>query len=305
MSIILDALKKLEKKRQQGAVPDLTTIHSVDPGHKTGKRSIWTYLILIALLLNAAIFIGWLKPWDSETQLASTEIPSVEQEKASPDHVKPDTVEKTSDTTSSPVDKKPVETGSDGKDTEASAESEDTTAAATGAEELKDSSVNGEAMTSNAEAAGEQEEPSSDESGTAAEEPVIISPEPIDNEAGLHAFLPDKKELDILRSKIKEEQYFDVDPSSIPPQATESLDEEQEPGVIEMSQLPPDIKKELPEISINAHIYSNSAASRMVSINGNIIREGETVTSGLTLKKITASGIILTYKDHHFRIRAF
>jgi general secretion pathway protein B len=72
-----------------------------------------------------------------------------------------------------------------------------------------------------------------------------------------------------------------------------------------MSQLPPDIKKELPEISINAHIYSNSAASRMVSINGNLIREGETVTGGLTLKKITASGIILTYKDHLFRIRAF
>lgn len=67
MSFILDALKKLEQKRQQNAVPDLLTVHAPDTV-QPGKRSVWLYLFLSALFLNALLLTAWLRPWDSGKQ---------------------------------------------------------------------------------------------------------------------------------------------------------------------------------------------------------------------------------------------
>jgi hypothetical protein len=62
MSYILDALKKLEKERRRGNVPDiLTTQEFPEKGKK--KRIIWPYLTVIALLLNAGLLIWWMS-WE-------------------------------------------------------------------------------------------------------------------------------------------------------------------------------------------------------------------------------------------------
>lgn len=78
MSFILDALKKLEEKRQQNAVPDLLTFHAPDPV-KPEKRSIWLYLILSALFLNAILLTLWLLPRDSEKKGVDKEPAIVKQ----------------------------------------------------------------------------------------------------------------------------------------------------------------------------------------------------------------------------------
>ena len=56
MSYILEALKKVEQKEKQGGVPKLLSF----PGGtapKPKKRTLWPYLLVAALLLNAvAIF---------------------------------------------------------------------------------------------------------------------------------------------------------------------------------------------------------------------------------------------------------
>jgi hypothetical protein len=54
MSYILDALKKSEKEHQQGTVPDLMTVQDVMVQEPT-KRPLLPYLLLVALLLNAAL----------------------------------------------------------------------------------------------------------------------------------------------------------------------------------------------------------------------------------------------------------
>lgn len=61
MSYILDALKKSEKERQRGAVPDLLTVQDILV-QEPEKRSMWPYLLLIALLLNAGLFMWWFGP---------------------------------------------------------------------------------------------------------------------------------------------------------------------------------------------------------------------------------------------------
>ena len=63
------------------------------------------------------------------------------------------------------------------------------------------------------------------------------------------------------------------------------------------------MQKELPSISIKGHIYSDNPSSRMVNINGHIMREGEEIADDLRIDEITLSGVILTYKDVRFRIR--
>ena len=64
MSYILDALKKSEKERKRGSVPDIMTVQDIQmPGTK--KRPLWILLILVFLLLNAVVLI-WVSPWKSK-----------------------------------------------------------------------------------------------------------------------------------------------------------------------------------------------------------------------------------------------
>ena len=131
------------------------------------------------------------------------------------------------------------------------------------------------------------------------------NPEELTSVLGTSDFLPSEEELTILQDKIKEER------SSIP----DSLEEEvvlpalgnsdnKEP-LPEISQLSKDMQKELPSLSIKGHIYSDNPSSRMVNINGLLMREGEEIADDLRIDEITLSGLILTYKDVRFRIRVF
>jgi general secretion pathway protein B len=59
MSYILDALKKSEKERQRGALPDMLTVQDI-VAEKPARHLHWVYLLATALLLNAGALIWWL-----------------------------------------------------------------------------------------------------------------------------------------------------------------------------------------------------------------------------------------------------
>ena len=59
MSYILDALKKAEKERQRGVLPDMLTVQDI-VAEKPAKRLHWVYLLAAALLLNAGALVWWL-----------------------------------------------------------------------------------------------------------------------------------------------------------------------------------------------------------------------------------------------------
>lgn len=54
MSYILEALKKAEQKRRQGAVPDLLTVHD-RPADKPGKQYAWIYIAASLLLAGGMV----------------------------------------------------------------------------------------------------------------------------------------------------------------------------------------------------------------------------------------------------------
>src|SRR4030065_1041068 len=64
MSFILDALRKLEHKRQRSSVPNLLTVHDFTP-EKPKKRSVRLDPLIAVLLLNAGMLLIWLRPWQS------------------------------------------------------------------------------------------------------------------------------------------------------------------------------------------------------------------------------------------------
>lgn len=73
-------------------------------------------------------------------------------------------------------------------------------------------------------------------------------------------------------------------------------------GTVDISGLPESVKRSLPEIKISSHLYRKD--SPLVSINGRIMTEHYNVTEDLYLEEITPEGIILSYRNHRFSIKA-
>lgn len=67
------------------------------------------------------------------------------------------------------------------------------------------------------------------------------------------------------------------------------------------SGLPSSIRKTLPVMSVAVHAYSATPGDRLVSINGRLLREGDTLAPDLKLEQITADGMIFTYRGYRFR----
>jgi len=269
MSFILDALKKLEQKRREGSVPDLLTTHT-GGSERPQKRPIWPYLLVAALLLNAGILTVWLQPWKSKTHDTLAQ--------AIPERQK--NILKEPEKTLSPSPKK---------------------------EEIKVKDSFSEATTTKKEAST-PEAKSDQEKATAVvktTEELATDEKSEDKNTALLDLNISDRELDILRNKIREERTSLTDYSPEDNQFNEIKAPESTSEVLELSQLPLDIRKELPEISIFGHIYSNDPSSRLVNINGSIIREGEKVTSDLKVVEITMNGVIFDYQGIRFRMRAF
>lgn len=70
------------------------------------------------------------------------------------------------------------------------------------------------------------------------------------------------------------------------------------------SELPEQIRKQLPKIAFEGHVYSSSVARRSVMINGKKMREGESVGPGLLVKEITPLGAEFEYQGYRFKLNA-
>jgi hypothetical protein len=342
MSIILDALKKLEQKRQKGPVPDLMTVHAPEP-QEPKKRPLWPYLVLAALILNAGILAAVFRPWESDEEAVIVE--SISDQQSGPLAVEP---EQEDIATGEAVANAPApeEEQSDGEHRDRQGHRQRRSEERRGglpadyhlgvleqahplhgrsqghavdlgrAEETKtDTATNRSDDLPQAKVENQSELIKEDnvpgEDGVEDEQSVS------DEAAASPDFNISIAELEALRKKIKAERSLQGqdDPivsGSIQGQDAPTVSEPVEGAdavsgetVIELSQLPSEIKKELPDISISGHIFSDNPASRMANINGSIVREGENVARGLMVDEITLSGVIFSYQGFRFRVRAF
>jgi general secretion pathway protein B len=75
----------------------------------------------------------------------------------------------------------------------------------------------------------------------------------------------------------------------------------QEQKAIPMEELPLQIQREIPAMTVQLHAYSNVPSERLVSINSIRLREGGSLMSGLRLEQITPDGMIFSYKGYRFQ----
>ncbi|MDP3296056.1 MAG: general secretion pathway protein GspB [Thermodesulfovibrionia bacterium] len=261
MSFILDALKKLEHKRQRSSAPSLLTIYDF-ASEKPKKHSVWLYLLIAVLLLNAGMLLIWLRPWQSEKQVTVKQSADIQKHESMT-----------------------TESGKEVSDVHVPDSSLSRSVAKTEIKKLMAAPSVKQAIA--VPQNQPQAQPKTDR--TVSNEPTIPS--------------NTKKTQEITPTAHGNTPAINHQSNESPIYVHTRDSSEQR--ILEKNELPLSVQQELPNISIRGHIYSNDLTSRIVNINGQIIREGETVTAGLKLEQITEYGVILSYKGYRFTIRAF
>ena len=75
----------------------------------------------------------------------------------------------------------------------------------------------------------------------------------------------------------------------------------QEQKAVALEELPAQIQREIPAMTVQLHSYSGKPGERLVYINSNRLREGDPVMPGLMLEQITPDGMIFSYKGYRFK----
>ncbi len=66
--------------------------------------------------------------------------------------------------------------------------------------------------------------------------------------------------------------------------------------------LPSNVQASLGRLTINAHVYNDVPTGRMVIINMNRYREGESLREGPRVEAITVTGVVLSYQSYRFHL---
>ena len=69
-----------------------------------------------------------------------------------------------------------------------------------------------------------------------------------------------------------------------------------------LKDLPEGLRRQLPALATGGAMYSDSAANRMLIINGQVYREGDKVAADLVLEKIKLNMAVLVFKGQRFSI---
>jgi general secretion pathway protein B len=77
--------------------------------------------------------------------------------------------------------------------------------------------------------------------------------------------------------------------------------QQQAPPAVDINELPRDIQRQIPDLLISSHLYSDDF--RLVNINGRMMREGEYIGTELKLEEITEDGVIISFQNYRMTLR--
>ncbi len=72
-------------------------------------------------------------------------------------------------------------------------------------------------------------------------------------------------------------------------------------NILEYYDLPESLSRQIPTITVSAHIYSSNPLQRSIVINNNFLEEGDHVLDDLILQEITMDGAIFEFNGTRFR----
>ena len=74
------------------------------------------------------------------------------------------------------------------------------------------------------------------------------------------------------------------------------------PRTVPLQQLASELRRELPPLVVGGSVWSDSAASRFVILDGQVTREGDSVAPGLVLERIQPKAVVLRWRDMRVEI---
>lgn len=74
------------------------------------------------------------------------------------------------------------------------------------------------------------------------------------------------------------------------------------PRVLTMAELPDDLRRQLPQLSIGGAMYSDNPGARMLIVNGRALREGDKAADGLVLEQIKLKAAVLNFRGTRYEI---
>ena len=75
-----------------------------------------------------------------------------------------------------------------------------------------------------------------------------------------------------------------------------------EPRVYLMSELPDDVQRDLPKLSISGGTYSSNAAQRLLIVNNQVFLEGSHPAPDVTVEQIRPNAAVLSFRGYRYRI---
>ena len=82
----------------------------------------------------------------------------------------------------------------------------------------------------------------------------------------------------------------------------EPLPSRAESKVSAFTELAPELRSQLPALSIGGSSYSENPASRLLIVNGQVFREGDKLHPDLVLERIELKSAVLRFKDIRYRV---
>lgn len=93
--------------------------------------------------------------------------------------------------------------------------------------------------------------------------------------------------------------------AAAPAQPPEPAPAEEPPAdgrVLALAELPAAVRAQLPKLVVSGHIWSEEPSLRLLSIDDRLLHEGGEAAPGVSLQQITPSGAVFVFKGWHFRV---
>ena len=278
MSFILEALKKADAERDRGAVPDLHAQGllpeaAFEGGSQAGARP-WVWLVAGAAAALLAI-AAWQRSTSDEPMSPAPPPVAIARPTAPPVPAAPASVAQA---------RPPAQTDLQAHDaSQAKAQ-----AAADHAAHAPEGAAPAEPVA--------QRKPPAPKPAPAPRDDVART----DSKAATRAATKADAKADArveAKAETKAEPKADAKPAPPRPAA---------PPVAEpvplFSELPDDIRRQVPPLKLGGLVYSATPASRMLIVNGDVQREGSVVAPGLTLERIKQKSVVFSLRGQRFEM---
>jgi general secretion pathway protein B len=73
-----------------------------------------------------------------------------------------------------------------------------------------------------------------------------------------------------------------------------------EPRLYTYAELPDDIRRQVPTMTVGGSVYSPVPANRFMFVNGQVLHEGDVIAPGVVLQQIRVKAAVLTVAGYRY-----